>query len=117
MPNYQHLHYFGCLCFPWLRPYTSRKLLPKSTTCVFIGYSLTQHAYLCLDPTTQRIYSSHHIGFVENKYPFASKSSPSNHNSDTLADWCSLMLPVPQNTNSPNTHTTLKSYLKIFSNP
>ncbi|GMP89176.1 hypothetical protein CsSME_00040856 [Camellia sinensis var. sinensis] len=29
---------FGCRCYPWLRPYTSHKLQPKSIPCVFIGY-------------------------------------------------------------------------------
>lgn len=38
-PNYDKLQPFGCLCFPWLKPYTSTKLQPKSASCVFLGYS------------------------------------------------------------------------------
>uniref|UniRef100_A0A2N9GCF6 Integrase catalytic domain-containing protein n=1 Tax=Fagus sylvatica TaxID=28930 RepID=A0A2N9GCF6_FAGSY len=48
-PNYLKLRTFGCLCYPWLKPYNNSKLDPKSTPCIFLGYSLTQSAYKCLD--------------------------------------------------------------------
>ena len=51
-PNYNKLRVFGCLCFPWLKPYNAHKLEPKSSPCVFLGYSLTQSAYLCMDLKT-----------------------------------------------------------------
>ncbi|GAU12277.1 hypothetical protein TSUD_141850 [Trifolium subterraneum] len=35
-------------------------------------YSADQHAYLCLDPTTGRIYTSRHVKFVESEFPFNS---------------------------------------------
>lgn len=56
-PNYQKLRTFGCLCFPWLRLYAPNKLENRSLPCVFIGYSLTQSAYQCLDPLSGRIYA------------------------------------------------------------
>lgn len=34
-PNYLKLRAFGCLCYPWLRPYTSHKLEPRSLPCIF----------------------------------------------------------------------------------
>ena len=40
-PNYSKLKIFGCLCYPWLRPYSAHKLDTRSKPCVFIGYSLT----------------------------------------------------------------------------
>lgn len=46
-PNYTKLRIFGCLCFPWLRPYIPRKLSPPSKRCIFIGYSTSQSAYRC----------------------------------------------------------------------
>lgn len=67
-PNYQKLRSFGCLCFPWLKPYTSHKLDPKSKQCIFIGYSPSQSAYNCLELETQRIYLSRHVHFVENTF-------------------------------------------------
>ncbi|KAG7534176.1 Integrase catalytic core [Arabidopsis thaliana x Arabidopsis arenosa] len=71
-PNYLKLRVFGSLCFPWLRPYNSHKLQDKSHPCVFMGYSLTQSAYLCLDITSGRLYTSCHVQFVESTFPFAS---------------------------------------------
>jgi len=45
-PNYSKLKVFGCLCYPWLRPYTHHKLEPRSKPCVFFGYSLTQSVHI-----------------------------------------------------------------------
>jgi len=49
--NYRKLKCFGCLCFPRIKPYVNHKLSPKSSICVFVGYSTDKHAYLCLNPT------------------------------------------------------------------
>lgn len=70
-PNYERLRVFGCQCFPWLRPYTKHKLEERSRPCVFLGYSLTQTAYLCLDIPNNRLYTSRHIQFDEETFPFA----------------------------------------------
>lgn len=51
-PNYLKLKQFGCLCFPLTKPYNHHKLEPKSQPCTFIGYSLSQNAYLCHEPNT-----------------------------------------------------------------
>ncbi|MFS7942758.1 putative RNA-directed DNA polymerase [Helianthus anomalus] len=34
-PHYAKLKPFGCLCFPWLKPYNSSKLQPSSARCIF----------------------------------------------------------------------------------
>lgn len=52
-PNYTKLRTFGCLCFPWLWPYSAHKLDARSVACVFLGYSLTHSAYLCLEPANR----------------------------------------------------------------
>ena len=69
-PNYSKLLSFGCLCYPWLRPYFANKLSLFSSSCVFIGYSPTQSAYLCLDLSSSRVYTFHHVKFVESVFPF-----------------------------------------------
>lgn len=56
IPNYQKLRSFGCLCYPWHRPYNSHKLEPKSLPCIFVGYSSTQSAYYCLEPNTISLF-------------------------------------------------------------
>lgn len=75
-PNYAKLRVFGCLCFPWLRPYTKHKLENRSTPCVFLGYSLSQSAYLCLQQATGRVYVSRHVQFDETTFPFTQSTSP-----------------------------------------
>lgn len=82
-PNYTKLRTFGSLCFPWLRPYSANKLEKRSLPCVFLGYSLTQSAYLCLDPTSGRIYTSRHVRFNENEFPFPKLSAAPNHSSSS----------------------------------
>ena len=116
-PNYTKLRSFGCLCYPWLRPYTSHKLESRSTPCVFIGYSSTQHAYLCLDTSTNRIYTSRHVRFLESIFPFASShQSLSRTSPSTISEWCSVMLPIagstipstpPASTNPNQSHELL----------
>ena len=54
VPKPSKLHVFVCLCFPWLRPYSSHKLDPKSSPCVFLSDSLTQSVFLCFDPTLKK---------------------------------------------------------------
>lgn len=43
-PNYTKLKPFGYVCYPWLRPYSKSKLQPKSTPCLFLGYSTSKFA-------------------------------------------------------------------------
>lgn len=66
-PNYLKLRKFGCLCYPLTKPYNHHKLEPKSVSCIFLGYSLTQKAYKCFDPQTHRLYLSRHVIFDENQ--------------------------------------------------
>lgn len=98
-PNYSKLRVFGCLCYPWLRPYTAHKLESRSKPCVFIGYSLTQSGYYCLDPSNSRIYVSRHVKFVESEFPFTSLSGSSStpHPSPPIPTWN----PAPVHLNSP----------------
>jgi hypothetical protein len=78
-PNYTKLKTFGCLCFPWLKPYTHNKLEPRSEPCIFLGYSLTQSAYICYNFKTNKIYVSRHVQFVETIFPY----SQNTHNQPT----------------------------------
>ena len=107
-PNYSKLRSFGCLWCPWLRPYTHHKLGPKSTPCIFLGYSPNQSAYYCYDPITHKTYVSRHVKFVEKSFPFA-QLNPSIPSID-LEEWYSLSIPMsPLPTASisqPNTTTS-----------
>ena len=73
-PSYANSKVFGCCVFPYLRDYAKHKLSPRSTSCIFIGYSPKYKGYQCLDPTTLRIYLTQHAQFDEDTYPFSGLS-------------------------------------------
>ena len=77
VPQYSSFKAFGCSCYPWLRLYNSNKLQPRTKQCVFLGYSLSQKGYRCLDPIIGHLYLSLHVGFDETSFPFASSCSTS----------------------------------------
>ena len=100
-PNYSKLKIFGCLCYPWLRPYSSHKLDPRSKPCIFLGYSSSQHAYLCFDPTSTKIFISRHVKFVESVFPHKSLHHQlPRSDSTTIPSWIPpiLHVSVPQPT-------------------
>ena len=100
-PNYSRLKVFGCLCYPWLRPYTSHKLNPRSKPCVFLGYSLSQSAYLCLDPSTSNTYVFRHVKFVESVFPYTSLHTKIPRPiSTTISTWIPPVLTVSTPTSS-----------------
>lgn len=76
-PNYKKLKTFGCLCFPWLKPYTNHKLQPRSEPCLFLGYSLTQSAYICFNFKTNKFHHSRHVQFLEDIFPYYPSSTNS----------------------------------------
>ncbi|KAJ9541946.1 hypothetical protein OSB04_028452 [Centaurea solstitialis] len=73
-PTYTKLKPFGCLCYPWLRPYARSKLHPRSEKCVFLGYSSSKSAYKCYDYTNRRLYHSRHVECIETQFPLKSQS-------------------------------------------
>ena len=106
-PDLTHLKTFGCECFPLLTPYTSHKLFPKTTHCVFIGYPLNIKGYSYLDPATNRVYTSRHVLFNETVFPSLKHSntnsadSAASANSASADSWLQFLL--LQHTCSHNT--------------
>jgi hypothetical protein len=47
-PRYDHLRIFGCACYPNTAA-APHKLAPRSTLCVFLGYSPDHKGYCCFD--------------------------------------------------------------------
>lgn len=74
-PNYLKLKQLGCLCYPLTRPYNHNNLELKSKPYVFVGYSLSQSAYLCLDTksTVFTILSTCYL--VKDNFPSISPTS------------------------------------------
>ncbi|KAL4576014.1 hypothetical protein LXL04_012102 [Taraxacum kok-saghyz] len=84
-PIYQKLKPFGCLCYPWLQPYSPSKIHPRSTKCIFLGYSSSKSAYKCYDPTSHRLYHSRHVELIEHIYPYQTDNPTSLPTAD---DFC-----------------------------
>jgi len=53
-PRYDHLRVFGCACYPNTTATAPHKLAPRSTHCVFLGYSPDHKGYQCFDLTSRR---------------------------------------------------------------
>jgi hypothetical protein len=73
-PNYDHLRVFGCACYPNTSAAAPHKLFPRSTRCLFLGYSSDHKGYQCLDLASHRIIISRHVIFDEDVFPLASPS-------------------------------------------
>ena len=101
-PDYSFLRVFGCTCFV-LRPHVERdKLSSKSAVCVFLGYGEGQKGYRCFDPTSQKLYVSRHVVFLEH-IPFY--SIPKNEHNLTKSDVINLD-PFIEQVNSTQTSDT-----------
>ena len=89
-PLLHALKAFGYACYPYLRPFNKNKLQPRSKPCVFLGYPPLSKGYICLDPTSNKIYIACHVLFNESLFPFAYDSNFTDPNipfSSSLSSW------------------------------
>jgi hypothetical protein len=109
-PSYAHLCIFGCACYPNTSATAPHKLSPRSTRCLFLGYSPDHKGYRCLELTSHRIIISRHVVFDEDVFPLAGSSPPTNLDSLLESDLstCSPQahrltpLPVPRAASLPS---------------
>ncbi|WVZ86115.1 hypothetical protein U9M48_032949 [Paspalum notatum var. saurae] len=78
-PRCNHLRVFGCTCYPNTSATAPHKLAPRSTRCVFLGYSPDHKGYRCFDLTTRRVLISRHVVFDESDFPFSTTSTPASN--------------------------------------
>ncbi|KAB2598442.1 hypothetical protein D8674_001362 [Pyrus ussuriensis x Pyrus communis] len=76
VPDLHSLKIFGSAVFPWLRPYNSNKLQPRSVMCVFLGYSQGYKGVICYNLQTKKFILSRHVCFDESLFP--AKLAPYN---------------------------------------
>ena len=91
LANYTKLKTCGCLYYPWLCPYAQHKLDQWYKPYIFLRYSTTQSAYKCLDLSTNKIYLSYHVRFVEDSFLFFKDNSMQPTTSD-FQQWSSYSL-------------------------
>ena len=96
-PDYSFLRTFGCMCYPYLRPYAATKLDSRSECCTFLGYSAFHRGYRCISMTSGRLYISRDVIFSEIVYPFATKSMDSSHPTDLPQSEQSILGSSPHN--------------------
>ncbi|WVZ64800.1 LOW QUALITY PROTEIN: hypothetical protein U9M48_014272 [Paspalum notatum var. saurae] len=77
-PRYDHLRVFGCACYPNTSATAPHKLAPRSTRCVFLGYSPDHKGYRCFDLTSRRVLISRHVVFDESVFPFSFTTTPAS---------------------------------------
>jgi hypothetical protein len=70
-PSYKYLCVFGCACYPNIAATVPHKLAPRSTRCVFLGYSADHKGYHCLNLLTNRMIVSRYVVFDEDNFPLA----------------------------------------------
>ena len=80
-PDYNLLRTFGCLCYPYLRPYSPHKLSARSEQCIFLSYNSIHIGYRCLSLSTNRLYISRNVIFEESIYLYSPTFTPSQNKS------------------------------------
>jgi len=101
------LHSFECLCYPWLCPYTAHTLDPRSKPYIFLGYSLSQSAYVFFEPESSKIIVFRHVSFIEHIFPYHSLHKQESLCTSTTVDiWIPLVITIPTSTSAPSTHSS-----------
>jgi hypothetical protein len=94
---------FGCSCYPNTSATAPHKLSPRSTRCLFLGYSPDHKGYRCLDLTSHRIIISRHVVFNKDVFPLAGSTAPTDLDSFLRSD------PVPLTPGAPPCAVTCTS--------
>lgn len=82
--SYTHLKVFGCLCYPNQNHPHTKKLSPRSSRCILLGYPSSHSGYRCYDLQTKKIILSRHVNFDETVFPYRQTSDIVKPNYDFL---------------------------------
>nr|KYP45480.1 Retrovirus-related Pol polyprotein from transposon TNT 1-94 [Cajanus cajan] len=77
-PDYTSLRVFGSKCFPYTWDTRRHKFDPKTTICVFVGYSDKYKGYKCFHPPSKKFFISRHVVFDELIFPYKKPTSQNN---------------------------------------
>lgn len=79
-PEVQQFKIFGTVMYPFLRPFNSNKLQPRSTQCIFMGFFIGYKGVICYEKQTGRLIVPRHVIHDEEVFPFKSAVKPHNSN-------------------------------------
>ena len=80
-PDVGGMHVFGSVCYPYQE--NAKKLEPRSSKCLFVGYDKDSPAYLTYNPTTKRVSRNRCVKFFEK---FQECTAGSDADCDVLDD-------------------------------
>jgi hypothetical protein len=108
-PTYEHLCVSGCECYPNMSSTAPHKLAPRSTHCIFLGYSEHHKGYRYLDLSTNRLVISRHVVFNEVVFLFVTSPHRTNDLNLLLSETAPMVPPIgarlPAGSTAP--HTTM----------
>lgn len=67
-PNVSHLRVFGSIALAHVPKENRRKLDPRSTPCIFVGYEADRKAYRVFNPATNGIINPNNLVQTRSKY-------------------------------------------------
>ncbi|KAJ3494947.1 hypothetical protein NLJ89_g10707 [Agrocybe chaxingu] len=88
-PDISYLCEIGCRAFVLILSRHNPKLYERSIEYVLVGYDDKSKTYRCYDKTTQQIYSSYHVRFIENheeSFPLSKPGSVPHTTPSSLRD-------------------------------
>lgn len=98
-PRLDHLKVFGYLCYPFVKPYKSDKLEPKTMDCIFLGYATKYKGYICYSVHNKKFIVSRHVLFDETQFvAWSHTSSPVSKSSSSQSSGLSSTPVVHNNT-------------------
>jgi hypothetical protein len=93
-PTYEHLRVFGYECYPNMSATAPHKLAPRSTHCVFLGYSEHHKGYRCLNLSTNHLVISRHVVFDEAVFPYATSPHRATDLQFLLSETAPVVSPI-----------------------
>ncbi|XP_071714667.1 uncharacterized protein [Rutidosis leptorrhynchoides] len=75
-PDLTHLRIIGCQAN--VHTHSTDKFNPRSIPSALLGYSKTQKGYILYDLTTHKVFTSRHVTFNEQNFPFKQLNTTSN---------------------------------------
>ncbi|RVW94084.1 Retrovirus-related Pol polyprotein from transposon RE1 [Vitis vinifera] len=103
-PNYAKLKIFGCLCYPWLRPYSFHKLAPSPHPVSFL-VTLCPKVPISVFNQPPLKHVSRHVQFVESIFPYTTLNIQQPRlTTTTFSNWIPpiITIPIPPPTQLPS---------------